>query len=242
MGDSTLDKAKETLGYSGDDAQKNAVKDGFGAFVGATYETLANHAGDGGKVLRRLGAGIGTTMDGFDAVQNYKKGNYRDALGNVCSAGGSIAGGAVVGALATPETLGAATIPAALAGGYAGGKAGEASCKWIYDKISQNTPIELNDAVQGLTLSETEQKNLLAAVQTALPQKYRVNDAYVENGVLSVQYVNANNSNDDRVRDYDIDKTKNISMDESVQVAQNREQTLQADLINRQQNQGMSIT
>ncbi|MGL4768106.1 MAG: hypothetical protein ACRCV6_08545 [Formosimonas sp.] len=243
MANDLIDKAADALGYSGTDKIKNAVKDAYGAVVGANYELLAREAGEAaGKTIKKMGTVVGSTMDGIEAVQNIRKGNYRDATGNVCSIGGGVVGGAIAGAVATPETLGVGTVPAALAGSYVGGKAGEAGCKWIYDKISQNTP-ELNEALSTTTLTSTERNNVTAVVNTELPKRYNVNDAYVENGTLSVQYVNANNATDVRERDFDIATVKNITPEVSVQAAISREQTLTASLEVRQQSQsqGMSV-
>mgnify|MGYP003602952141 FL=1 len=170
MGDkdkSIVDKTKEFLGYSGEDTAHTIAKDAYGAVVGVKYETLAKHTGEAGSVLKKVGTVVGSAIDGLEAVQNYRQGNYRDAVGNVCSIGGSVVGGAAAGALATPETLGAATIPAGIAGSYVGGKAGEKGCKWIYDKLqSEVSPDLLNQPISP-TMAKILNDNLAHVESTA---------------------------------------------------------------------------
>lgn len=41
-------------------------------------EALVKHAGEaGGAVLKRVGTVVGSAIDGFEAVQNYRQGKYR---------------------------------------------------------------------------------------------------------------------------------------------------------------------
>lgn len=106
---------------------------------------------------------------------------------------------------------------------------------------TRSTP-DLDEALSNVSLTTTERNNVLAAVNTALPKQYNVTDAYFENGILNVQYLNANNRSDDRIREFEIAQVKDILMDKSVQVAHNQEQTLQMDLVARQQSQGQSLS
>lgn len=106
---------------------------------------------------------------------------------------------------------------------------------------TRSTP-DLDEALSNVSLTPLERNNVLAAVNTALPKQYNVTDAYFENGILNVQYLNANNRSDDRIREFEIAQVKDIPMDKSVQVAHNQEQTLQMDLVARQQSQGQSLS
>jgi hypothetical protein len=164
---SFLDKTKELLGYSGKDAAHNIVKDTYGAVVGLKYETLAHHAGEAGAALKKVGTVVGSAMDGFEAVQNIHKGNYRGAVGNVCSATGGVVGGAVAGILATPESGGMATIPAGIAGSYFGGKIGENGCKWVYDKLQSEVSPELLNQPISPTMGRILNDNLAHVERTA---------------------------------------------------------------------------
>lgn len=108
--------------------------------------------------------------------------------------------------------------------------------------VAIKTTPELDQALADQKLNPDERNNILAAVNTALPKQYAVNDAYIENGILAVQYINANNPSDDRVREFNIDQVKAIPVENSVQAAQIQEQSLQADLSARQsQSHGMAM-
>lgn len=90
---------------------------------------------------------------------------WRRALATGARVGGSWLGAIGAGALATPETGGLGTIPAAMAGGAAGGAGGEALAEWIEGRKSINpTQVAAQGVIGALPLGKILKGPLLSLV------------------------------------------------------------------------------